>query len=536
MPGGFKRSASVDVERANCNTIKKATTAGCRSVHESPDYYRKSHTDVRTQIDESPTHAVGYHLVDHEYGVTPKHQIIRDDPLVPPKTSEAVKRRLELNVDDGVHEKVPPPLVPFKGDFKTPKSKRSNKGQTNNWRNVNSMKRFSERNSRYDTSLSLLTKKFVHLLKTSPNGAINLNTASTKLDVQKRRIYDITNVLEGIGILEKKSKNNIQWKFDNSKVAQKKFLDRQLRCLQAKEDELDDALATADRDFRHLSQDTRFAYITYTDLKGLTEFKDQTVIPIKAPLDTKIVTHPPADNCYSIQFTTDSGEIEVFLCPKLDSPPLTPFVLPKTPVLDDKYPLKPIYDDLPQGSSSTRPNSSTPFASPILNPGLSPKLMNALNRKIVMGSARKNLTDTLFNQPSGNTLSSNTGNNVSSNSRNTSWHVPQQMTSAPTLSIEKKTEKSPPLVTLAGVKIEPDTDSLMYRQKNIRFMNAFISHNDDFDGECFQFQTEDQNTLDLPSTEDAFEPFVPLEPPLTDNDYMFALAHEESLMDLFDID
>ena len=30
--------------------------------------------------------------------------------------------------------------------------------------------------------------------------------------VQKRRIYDITNVLEGIGLIEKKSKNNIQWK------------------------------------------------------------------------------------------------------------------------------------------------------------------------------------------------------------------------------------------------------------------------------------------------------------------------------------
>jgi hypothetical protein len=30
--------------------------------------------------------------------------------------------------------------------------------------------------------------------------------------LQKRRIYDITNVLEGIGLIEKKSKNNIQWK------------------------------------------------------------------------------------------------------------------------------------------------------------------------------------------------------------------------------------------------------------------------------------------------------------------------------------
>ena len=37
-------------------------------------------------------------------------------------------------------------------------------------------------------------------------------TGITLLQVQKRRIYDITNVLEGIGLIEKKSKNNIQWK------------------------------------------------------------------------------------------------------------------------------------------------------------------------------------------------------------------------------------------------------------------------------------------------------------------------------------
>lgn len=68
-----------------------------------------------------------------------------------------------------------------------------------------------ERN-RYDTSLSLLTKKFINLVECSDDGVVDLNMASEKLEVQKRRIYDITNVLEGIGILEKKSKNNIQWK------------------------------------------------------------------------------------------------------------------------------------------------------------------------------------------------------------------------------------------------------------------------------------------------------------------------------------
>lgn len=30
---------------------------------------------------------------------------------------------------------------------------------------------------------------------------------------QKRRIYDITNVLEGVGLIEKKNKNIIQWRY-----------------------------------------------------------------------------------------------------------------------------------------------------------------------------------------------------------------------------------------------------------------------------------------------------------------------------------
>ena len=67
-------------------------------------------------------------------------------------------------------------------------------------------------NSRYDCSLGILTKKFVALVKSAPNGVLDLNSAAEQLAVKKRRIYDITNVLEGIGLIEKKSKNNIQWK------------------------------------------------------------------------------------------------------------------------------------------------------------------------------------------------------------------------------------------------------------------------------------------------------------------------------------
>ncbi|KAB1996826.1 hypothetical protein ERO13_D13G226150v2 [Gossypium hirsutum] len=64
---------------------------------------------------------------------------------------------------------------------------------------------------RYDSSLGLLTKKFINLIKQAEDGILDLNKAASTLEVQKRRIYNITNVLEGIGLTEKKLKNRIQW-------------------------------------------------------------------------------------------------------------------------------------------------------------------------------------------------------------------------------------------------------------------------------------------------------------------------------------
>ena len=66
--------------------------------------------------------------------------------------------------------------------------------------------------SRHDNSLGELTKKFIKLIKDSENRCLDLNIAVDILQVQKRRIYDITNVLEGIGLIEKCIKNKIRWK------------------------------------------------------------------------------------------------------------------------------------------------------------------------------------------------------------------------------------------------------------------------------------------------------------------------------------
>ncbi|KQL00107.1 hypothetical protein AAES_33820 [Amazona aestiva] len=111
------------------------------------------------------------------------------------------KRRLELG--ESGHQYLAEGL-------KTPKGK--GRAATRSPDSPKTPKSPSEK-TRYDTSLGLLTKKFIQLLSQSPDGVLDLNRAAEVLKVQKRRIYDITNVLEGIHLIKKKSKNNIQWMY-----------------------------------------------------------------------------------------------------------------------------------------------------------------------------------------------------------------------------------------------------------------------------------------------------------------------------------
>ena len=54
--------------------------------------------------------------------------------------------------------------------------------------------------------------RFCQLLASSRDSSLDLNYACSKLGVAKRRIYDITNVLEGVGLIEKTTKNLIKWR------------------------------------------------------------------------------------------------------------------------------------------------------------------------------------------------------------------------------------------------------------------------------------------------------------------------------------
>ena len=70
---------------------------------------------------------------------------------------------------------------------------------------------------------------------------MNLNDAADRLSVQKRRLYDITNVLEGINMIEKVGKNSIRWKHQDGEenTAEKQELVAEVEQLRAQEIRLD---------------------------------------------------------------------------------------------------------------------------------------------------------------------------------------------------------------------------------------------------------------------------------------------------------
>ncbi|XP_008321434.1 transcription factor E2F3 isoform X2 [Cynoglossus semilaevis] len=185
--------------------------------------------------------------------------------------------------------------------------------------------------TRYDTSLGLLTKKFVELLAQSSDGVLDLNRAADTLKVQKRRLYDITNVLEGIHLIKKKSKNNIQWMGCSlleveGALSQRQRLTAEVSALGEEEQKLEQLIQRCTLDMRNMSEspsNQKYSYVTYQDIKQLKTLKDQTVIVVKAPTDTKLEV-PDPDKSLSIHLTSTKGPIEVLLCPDEDNDPRSP--------------------------------------------------------------------------------------------------------------------------------------------------------------------------------------------------------------------
>lgn len=179
---------------------------------------------------------------------------------------------------------------------------------------------------RYDSSLGLLTTKFVKLLRDSNDGVLDLNKAAETLKVQKRRIYDITNVLEGIGIIEKKSKNNIKWRHqaDVGRASERELsaLQADFESLTKEEHTLDSQISSLRSKLQELASGelcSAYAYVTHNDIKTIPELSGDTLIAIKAPPGTELEVPNPDEGMpygerrYQILLKSSGGPIDCLL-------------------------------------------------------------------------------------------------------------------------------------------------------------------------------------------------------------------------------
>jgi hypothetical protein len=199
---------------------------------------------------------------------------------------------------------------------------------------------------RYDSSLASLTKKFVSILMSSPEQGIDLSEAAQEMGVAKRRLYDVSNVLEGVGITVKFGKNRSKLNPDLSglsnirvtspednesdqigspprlmkttavdpNVARTEGLQRAIVALRQEERQLDeyiDLLVAMVKRFAPRAQEPKSSeasqaqspskadnffedmFVTYDDLLSLGSYGSDTVIAARAPSGTTVEVPDP---------------------------------------------------------------------------------------------------------------------------------------------------------------------------------------------------------------------------------------------------
>uniref|UniRef100_A0A0K0EJ63 E2F_TDP domain-containing protein n=1 Tax=Strongyloides stercoralis TaxID=6248 RepID=A0A0K0EJ63_STRER len=159
----------------------------------------------------------------------------------------------------------------------------------------------TDEDEKNNNNLVGLTKNFIQYLQSSKSNVIDINVALEQLQVKrKRKIYDIINILENVGLIEKKSSNLVQWKGgtwppkngqkldlkspDKNEVIK---LQNDISKLNKKEKELDEYLKYMKMSLKNVCEEAAKKDLFYMHAGDIMDtFEDKAVIVVQAPKGT----------------------------------------------------------------------------------------------------------------------------------------------------------------------------------------------------------------------------------------------------------
>ncbi|KAH0790013.1 transcription factor E2F [Histomonas meleagridis] len=167
-----------------------------------------------------------------------------------------------------------------------------------------------EKTDKAKKTLVNLTQDFLRVLMAANGQELDLSQVEKTLDASKRRIYDVTNVLAGIGVIERTGKSKVRWVGNKVNVddnaAYRDLLHHESE-LERLTKMVDDSLAELDstQDFQS------FAWVSEKDIMCLKGNSDISIFALRGPSDLSIQVPEEEGNIHRLICKSNQGTIDL---------------------------------------------------------------------------------------------------------------------------------------------------------------------------------------------------------------------------------
>ena len=159
-------------------------------------------------------------------------------------------------------------------------------------------------------TLITLTQDFLNVLTSSEGKEVDLSQLENDLGVSKRRLYDVTNVLAGIGIIERSGKAKVKWIGSGNDEQNEQLMSQ----IKEKEKEVDEMLSFVDNQLEQIYSSPemqQYGWVTKDDILTLSQKMNVSMFSLIGPSDLTILYPDDDEGTNRLICTSEKGGIEL---------------------------------------------------------------------------------------------------------------------------------------------------------------------------------------------------------------------------------